>query len=72
MTEHAIPEASLTRLRAALQQFQDLGQVIVEAMGLADRNVRLELERGMVVEVESEQPTATNGQVKVEEEAHAG
>lgn len=66
MTEHPIPAASLNRLRVALQQFQDLGQVVVEAMGLSDRNVRLNLERGVIEEVQNGEALAPtpNGQVE--------
>lgn len=67
MTEHPIPAQSRQRLAVALQQFHELAQVVAEAMGLADRQVRLELERGVFVEVaEGEVPVGSpNGQVEV-------
>ena len=68
MTDHPIPAASQQRLAAAYGQFQELAKVIVEAMGLADREVRLELERGVIVELTpgEQLAAAPNGQVAQE------
>ena len=68
MTEHPIPPASQQRLKAALQQFQDLAQVVLEAMDLSNRQVRLELDRGVFVELaegELANMPSPNGQVEV-------
>lgn len=58
MTDFKIPPGSMTRLRASIEQTNQLGAVIAEAMGI-DPQARysLDLQRGVFV-VEDEQMTA--------------
>jgi hypothetical protein len=64
MSTHPIPAASLDRIRAAYASFEQITQVVAEAMGI-DMNVRhrLDLPSGSFITDENESPNGVAEEV---------
>lgn len=67
MSEHPIPAASMGRIRAQYQQFEQLVQVVAEAMGI-EGMYQIDLGRSLLVvpDAPAQLPAMPNGKAEAE------